>query len=213
MPPEGTHSDAGAAAALPIPPGATRAKVELGDRIYHGQVGGAACMGCHGDRGQGSPLGPELTGKKWLWSDGSWEGIAKTITDGVSQPKQYRSPMPPMGGAQLTPEQVKAVAAYVWAISHLAKSNSRSAGAPAEITVSGERIFPESLASTSDGRVIIGSISTRSIFSVDRGASAEAREICGGSGNSQGIQSAIRRPQARYLLPSPGAFCTTPARS
>ena len=156
MPPEGTHSDAGAAAALPIPPGATRAMVELGDRIYHGQVGGAACMGCHGDRGQGSPLGPELTGKKWLWSDGSWEGIAKTITDGVSQPKQYRSPMPPMGGAQLTPEQVKAVAAYVWAISHLTKSNSRSAGAPAEIAVSG---VPESLTSTSDGRVIIGSIS------------------------------------------------------
>ena len=205
MPPEGTHSDAGAAAALPVPSGATRAMVELGDRIYHGQVGGAACMGCHGDRGQGSPLGPELTGKKWLWSDGSWEGIAKTITDGVSQPKQYRSAMPPMGGAQLTPEQVKAVAAYVWAISHLAKSNSRSAGAPAEIAVSGERIFPESLTSTSDGRAIIGSISTRSIFGVDRGAFAEAREICGGSGNSQGIQSAIRRPQS--ALPASDSGC------
>ena len=204
-PPEGTHSDAGAAAALPIPPGATHAMVELGDRIYHGQVGGAACMGCHGDRGQGSPLGPELTGKKWLWSDGSWEGIAKIITDGVSQPKQYRSPMPPMGGAQLTPEQVKAVAAYVWAISHLAKSNSRSAGAPAEIAVSEERIFPESMTSTSDGRVSIGSISTGSIFSVDRGGFAEAREICGASGNSQGIQSAIRRPQSP--LPASDSGC------
>jgi glucose/arabinose dehydrogenase len=32
--------------------------------------------------------------------------------------KQYRSPMPPMGGAQLTPEQTSAVAAYVWALSH-----------------------------------------------------------------------------------------------
>lgn len=117
-PPEGTHPDAGAAAALPVPAGATRAMLDLGDRIYHGQVGGAACTGCHGDRGQGSPLGPDLTGKKWLWSDGSWQGITKTITDGVSQPKQYRSPMPPMGGAQLTPDQLKAVAAYVWSISH-----------------------------------------------------------------------------------------------
>jgi glucose/arabinose dehydrogenase/mono/diheme cytochrome c family protein len=120
-PPEGTNPDAGAAAALPVPQGATREMVALGNRIYHGQVGGASCIGCHGDRGQGSPLGPDLTGKKWLWSDGSFAGIAKTITDGVSQPKVYRSPMPPMGGAQLTDDQVKALAAYVWAISHPAK--------------------------------------------------------------------------------------------
>ena len=92
--------------------------VALGDRIYHGQVGGAACVGCHGATGMGSPLGPSLTGKKWLWSDGSYAGIAKTITDGVMQPKQYRSPMPPMGGAQLTADQVSALAAYVWSLSH-----------------------------------------------------------------------------------------------
>jgi mono/diheme cytochrome c family protein len=53
-----------------------------------------------------------------LWNDGSWAGIAKTITDGVMQPKEYRSPMPPMGGAQLTDDQVKALAAYVWSMSH-----------------------------------------------------------------------------------------------
>jgi glucose/arabinose dehydrogenase/mono/diheme cytochrome c family protein len=119
QPPEGTHPDAGAAANnLPVPQGATREMVLLGERIYRGQVGGAACTGCHGDSGQGTPLGPDLTGKKWLWSDGSYAGIAKTIADGVSQPKQYRSPMPPMGGAQLTHDQVSALAAYVWAVSH-----------------------------------------------------------------------------------------------
>jgi glucose/arabinose dehydrogenase/mono/diheme cytochrome c family protein len=124
QPPEGTHPDAGAAAnSLPVPEGATREKVLLGQRIYRGQVGGAACTGCHGDSGEGTPLGPALTGKKWLWSDGSYAGIAKTITDGVSQPKQYRSPMPPMGGAQLTPDQVSALAAYVWALSHRASPN------------------------------------------------------------------------------------------
>jgi glucose/arabinose dehydrogenase/mono/diheme cytochrome c family protein len=124
-PPEGTHPDAGAAAmtSLPIPEGATREMVLLGERIYRGQVGGAACTGCHGDSGQGTPLGPDLTGKKWLWSDGSYAGIAKTITEGVSQPKQYRSPMPAMGGAQLTPEQVSALAAYVWSVSHRASPN------------------------------------------------------------------------------------------
>jgi glucose/arabinose dehydrogenase/mono/diheme cytochrome c family protein len=119
-PPEGTHPDAGAAATatVPVPEGATREMVALGERIYHGQVGGAACTGCHGDTGQGTPLGPALTGKKWLWSDGSYAGIKKTIADGVSQPKEYRSPMPPMGGAQLTPDQLSAVAAYVWSLSH-----------------------------------------------------------------------------------------------
>jgi mono/diheme cytochrome c family protein len=91
--------------------------VSLGERIYRGQVGGAACTGCHGETAQGTPLGPDLTGKKWLWSDGSYSGIAKTITVGVSQPKQYRSPMPPKGGAQLTADQVSAVAAYIWSLS------------------------------------------------------------------------------------------------
>jgi glucose/arabinose dehydrogenase len=121
QPPEGTHPDAGAVGTtLSVPGGATREMVALGDRIYHGQVGGAACTGCHGDGGQGTPLGPALTGKKWLWSDGSYTGIAKTIIEGVSQPKQYRSPMPPMGGAQLTSDQVSALAAYVWSIGHRA---------------------------------------------------------------------------------------------
>ena len=124
-PPEGTHPDAGRAAAgtLPVPEGATREMVALGERIYHGQVGSAPCTGCHGSSGQGTPLGPALDGKKWLWSDGSFPGIAKVITDGVAQPKQYRSPMPPLGGAQLTPDQVQAVAAYIWALSHQNQSN------------------------------------------------------------------------------------------
>ena len=113
-PPEGTNPDAG----LSVPAGATQEMVALGDRVYHGEAGGAACAGCHGASGKGTPLGPDLTDAKWLWSDGSYSGIAKTITDGVMQPKEYRSPMPPMGGAQLTTYQVQAVAAYVWALSH-----------------------------------------------------------------------------------------------
>jgi glucose/arabinose dehydrogenase/mono/diheme cytochrome c family protein len=127
-PPEGTHPDAGAAAAaaasLPVPGGATREMVVLGDRIFHGQVGGATCTGCHGASGTGTPLGPDLTDSKWLWSDGSYAGIAETITAGVSQPKEYRSPMPPMGGAQLSTEQVSALAAYIWGLSHPAPQSS-----------------------------------------------------------------------------------------
>ncbi|MGA8232706.1 MAG: c-type cytochrome [Candidatus Acidiferrales bacterium] len=121
-PPEGTNQDAGSAAtatpALRVPPGATRTMVALGNSIYHGQVAGAACAGCHGVSAGGGPLGPSLTANKWLWSDGSYPGIAKTITQGVLQPKKYRSPMPPMGGSQLTHEQVLALAAYIWALNH-----------------------------------------------------------------------------------------------
>ena len=138
-PPEGTHPDAGAAAALPE--GATPEMVALGERIYRGQVGGAACTGCHGDKGQGSPLGPDLTGKKWLWSDGSYAGIKKTISEGVSQPKNYRSPMPAMGGAQLTADQVSALAAYVWSISHQRTATPDSHSAlPTELAIPGQRI-------------------------------------------------------------------------
>jgi glucose/arabinose dehydrogenase/mono/diheme cytochrome c family protein len=120
QPPEGTHANAGADATskLPVPQGATPAMVALGDRIYHGQVGGAPCAGCHGANAAGSPLGPGLTSGKWLWSDGSYAGILKTIREGVPNPKEYRSPMPAKGGADLTSNQLAAVAAYVWALGH-----------------------------------------------------------------------------------------------
>jgi mono/diheme cytochrome c family protein len=129
-PPEGPHPDAGSAAAtasLPVPAGATQEMVALGDRIYHGQVGGAPCTGCHGTNAKGTTLGPDLTGTHWLWGDGSYAAIEKIITTGVPQPKQYRSPMPPMGGAQLSSDQVAAVAAYIWGLSHRAPAGSVTA--------------------------------------------------------------------------------------
>ena len=119
LPPEGIHPHAGAAEArLGTPPGATPAEVALGGRIFHGQVANGACAGCHGSNAEGTPLGPDLTGGRWLWGDGSLQSIRKTIAHGVPQPKNYRNAMPPMGGAQLSPSQVSAVAAYIWAVSH-----------------------------------------------------------------------------------------------
>jgi glucose/arabinose dehydrogenase/mono/diheme cytochrome c family protein len=118
-PPEGTHPDAGTdTAKLTAPPGGTPAMVALGSRVYHGQVGGATCTGCHGADAKGSPLGPDLTANTWLWSNGSYAGIAATIAGGVAQPKRYRSPMPAMGGVQLSSDQVMAVSAYIWALNH-----------------------------------------------------------------------------------------------
>jgi glucose/arabinose dehydrogenase/mono/diheme cytochrome c family protein len=153
---------------LPVPEGSTADMVALGARIYHGQVGGASCTGCHGANGTGSPLGPDLTKNKWLWSDGSFAGILKVITNGVPQPKQYRSPMPPMGGAQLSDTQASALAAYVWGLSHRVAANSSAASA--ELVIPGDKIYPESITSTADGRIIIGSIGARTIYVVKPGA-------------------------------------------
>jgi glucose/arabinose dehydrogenase len=109
---------ASASASTAVPEGATPAMVALGDRIFHGEVGAAPCVGCHGSDGAGSPVGPPLKAHTWLWSDGSYAGIKKTILDGVATPKQYRSGMPAMGGTRLSPDQLSAVAAYVWTLSH-----------------------------------------------------------------------------------------------
>jgi mono/diheme cytochrome c family protein len=128
-PPEGTHRNAGAnpggapAAAISLSPaaraaGITPAMVALGDSIYYGQAGGGTCAGCHGDNAKGTPLAPDLTANKWLWGDGSYKSIVRTIREGVASPKQHTGVMPPMGGAQLTPAQLAAVGAYVFAQSH-----------------------------------------------------------------------------------------------
>ena len=116
LPPEGVYPDAGAK--LVPPPGATQAQVDLGEKIFSGEVAGATCAGCHGAGGIGTPVGPNLTSGKWLWGDGSLASITDTITNGVPEPKQHPGAMPPMGGVTLSKEDLGAVAAYVWAIGH-----------------------------------------------------------------------------------------------
>ena len=64
-------------------------------------------------RFKGSAVGPNLTDGEWLHNDGTLQGFMGTIKSGVPQPKKAPAPMPPMGGASLIDEQVKAVATYV----------------------------------------------------------------------------------------------------
>jgi glucose/arabinose dehydrogenase len=122
-PPEGIHPEAGRVdtTALPVPSGATKEEVALGDRIYHGEVAGGTCTGCHGSDGNGSPQGPSLVNGHWLVGDGSLQSITHIIADGIAKPRNYSVPMPPKGGAPLSNSDVAAVAAYVWAIGHPAR--------------------------------------------------------------------------------------------
>ena len=121
LPPEGVHADAGSVVALPVPPGATNEQVALGKRIFHGEVAGATCAGCHGADGMGTPVGADLASGKWLWGDGSLKSITDIIRTGVPQPKQHPGAMPPFGGVQLSESDLSALAAYVWAIGHQTK--------------------------------------------------------------------------------------------
>lgn len=100
-------------------PNITPAMIAEGDSIFHGKKAGGLCFSCHGPDGKGTPTGPNLTDNQWLDADnGSYDAIVQTITTGVPKPKQYPAPMPPMGGASLTPDQVRAAAAYVYSLSH-----------------------------------------------------------------------------------------------
>lgn len=119
--PEGVHPDAGKLAALTPPEGGTAEQVELGRKVFHGDVARATCAGCHGTDGIGTLVGPNLTSGKWLWGDGSLAVLHNTIANGVETPKQHPGAMPPMGGVELSKENLDAVTVYVWVLGHRAR--------------------------------------------------------------------------------------------
>jgi mono/diheme cytochrome c family protein len=101
-------------AAAPLPPGVTAEQVSAGGTLFQS----ITCGACHGAEGKGGPLGPDLTSGTWIWVDGSLASISDLISKGVPAPKQFRSPMPPMGGETLSPSDLANLSAYVWRIGH-----------------------------------------------------------------------------------------------
>ncbi len=100
------------------PAGATDVMVTEGDSIFHGQIAGGTCYTCHGADAKGTALAPPLVPHQWLTGDGSYAFIQQRITEGVPNPTPpYPGPMLPMGSTPMSPAQIKAVAAYVYAIS------------------------------------------------------------------------------------------------
>ncbi|MBL8998573.1 MAG: c-type cytochrome [Gemmatimonadales bacterium] len=119
------YSSSSSAASAPAPsvaaapaPAYTPAMVALGDSLFN--TGG--CQRCHGAKGIGARNAPSLVDGPWLHSDGSFEEIAKIVTSGIAK-EEFKDParpfaMRPRGGpANLSDDQVKAVAAYVHSIS------------------------------------------------------------------------------------------------
>jgi cbb3-type cytochrome c oxidase subunit III len=103
-----------AAAQTELPSGVTEEMVAEGETIFKGA---GICFTCHGQDAKGVPgLGANLTDSEWVHNDGSYQQIVATILSGVTS--STGAVMPPKGGPPLTDDQVKAVAAYVWSLSH-----------------------------------------------------------------------------------------------
>ena len=116
-PPASQPAEPAPATTGPLPEGVTAALVQQGQQVF---TGPGICMTCHGSDATGTPLAPDLTDSEWLWVDpaagDALTQIATLIRTGVSQPKEHPAPMPAMGGAQLSDEQIEAVAAYVYSL-------------------------------------------------------------------------------------------------
>lgn len=94
-----------------LPEGVTQEMVQQGRTLFTGQ---GTCHACHGPNATGTQLAPDLTDDEWInISSPTIDELTNVIKTGVPQPKEHPGPMPPMGGANLTDEQVRALAAYV----------------------------------------------------------------------------------------------------
>lgn len=114
-------SDAAATPAKPEAPASGAAAsyspelVAKGDALFHAS---GNCYACHGSNAEGL-VGPNLTDAEWIHSKGSYDEIVAQINHGV--PKEESKSgivMPPKGGATLSDDDVKAIAAYVYSLSH-----------------------------------------------------------------------------------------------
>jgi mono/diheme cytochrome c family protein len=99
----------------PVPAGVTSELIAQGEKVFHGP---GNCYACHGTNGQGA-VGPNLTDAEWLHSKGTFEEIVVQVTNGVPKEESKTGiPMPPKGGGNISDDDVKAVAAYVYSLSH-----------------------------------------------------------------------------------------------
>lgn len=79
------------------------------------------CIACHGMKGEGNNIGPNLTDNFWI-NGCSEESVIKMVTEG--KPEKGMTPFKTM----MTPEQIKTVSLYV--LQGLVGSNPENAKAP-----------------------------------------------------------------------------------
>jgi cytochrome c5 len=101
-----------------LPQGLTLATIRQGESLFRGKGG---CVTCHGAEASGMPaMGSSLTGGLHFIPN-EWGPIDSLIKAGISEPVT-RTPiaMPPRGAqSNLSDQETRAIAAYVWAISQV----------------------------------------------------------------------------------------------
>jgi len=106
-----SHPEAGDS----LPLGVTLEMVTRGRNVFQGP---GKCAECHGPDARGN-VGPDLTDASWLHAKGSYLAILQRIVTGIpAERTRIGIGMRPRGGAELEADEVHAVAAYVWALSH-----------------------------------------------------------------------------------------------
>jgi mono/diheme cytochrome c family protein len=104
-----------AQAQTPMPAGVTKELIDKGNEVFHKS---GLCYACHGPEGKGL-VGPNLTDDVWLHSKGTFDDIVNQVMKGVTKEESKSGiVMPPKGGSSISDDDVKAVSAYVWALSH-----------------------------------------------------------------------------------------------
>jgi len=114
-PPAAATPAPAATSAAQLPEGVTQAMVDEGRALFNGA---GTCFACHGNDAVGTTLGPNLTDSEWLQIDGSYDAIIQQIKTGTDQPKQFPGIMLPRAGTNITDDQVNALAAYIYSMSH-----------------------------------------------------------------------------------------------
>ena len=106
--------------ALPrLPQGMTLDMIRAGDSVYHGKGG---CVTCHGPDGYGMPNSGSGITMGLGHIPAQWQPIDSLVTAGIPEALTRSSVAMPARGAtsNLTPEETRAVAAYVWALTQVA---------------------------------------------------------------------------------------------
>jgi mono/diheme cytochrome c family protein len=102
----------------PLPPGVTLDLVRTGDDVFHGK---GHCFACHGADGEGLPNAGSALTLSLNFVPIEVAAIDSIIMFGIPEAiTRSAIAMPPRGGkSDLSADETRAVAAYVWAISQV----------------------------------------------------------------------------------------------
>jgi mono/diheme cytochrome c family protein len=97
------------------PAGVTDSMLTFGREIY---LGTGQCARCHGEQGEGTAEGEPLRAGTWKLGSGDYEWLTSIIRhSGVAARGRDGDPLAMRGPTLLSPDEIRAVAAYVWSIS------------------------------------------------------------------------------------------------